>query len=970
MKTVKAVAFALVAGLAMSAAAAPVVGELTVKSVGENYATIEIPVSDFGDGATSASVTLNYGEDAANLNKTYTPSETISEVGTATLTLRRLFPKRTYFVSVTVKNSVEQSVTSKTVSLTTAASSDAVNVPGLNQTVFTSANADSSANADWTKDYSTVPAGTDWMNDTDTNRIYRCELGAIAAYATESQKYTSEIWNDEIYWNADGLQWCYWGYMWMKKDTNYKFRAYIDDSTYIAVTDLKTATKTVLINDSSFGSKDDSPIYTPPTTGWYPIEIRLSDGIGGKGGSDNSSSYKNSVNLGYSFDGGSTWNLMIDPGDASLFSTVDSLLAITASERVADGSLTLDLAFDAGDADRTLAVVWGPQHGGETTNGWAHAEVLGTVAAGDTSYSYSMPSTWGDDDCLVLRFCFVSDDADPQWSNSTYWRDLSEPSVSDLDVDGTGGDTLVVKGSLTLPQAGTCTLTVLTGASQDALTQTWTGLDGATLSASGAFSLTLFANKGAENYLKPGETYYVAVRAVTDAASSASEVAEVAMSAAAKFDGTPNSSANRRKVTVTGNLADLGCGDAPALTLWVGEKNDEASLAKSDAVVTLSGKSYSASHTVDAFEKDYWCQIRATNTTAGATAGFEAKSALVKCHTKDTAIYTMKDGADGNWNDPACWEDNANGDCLGSPSSSSASVSFAANRKGRLVLTNNLNKAISVSGENADVTIVSAGGTQRTITSFNVTGTRAHLTLDGVKYSGGGLNFGAAIGQQATLTVTNGANLSMSPTIQNLRGGTIEVADKSTLKVLYYDFGPGTTTINDATMEVTGGIISFNGSSNTSLGTNAVFRYLGKSPLLKLSHATPWLHSQLSAVALTFEYEVPVGGYETAPFQVSNPSDGFSRKLGADDSGTVRAFLAVNVRADSPALKSAKGVTATPLISWPKAGISLDFVKEGSLPKASRDSFVWGDYLESDPTTPTTLSLTLGSRFGFLLFVR
>ena len=124
--------------------------------------------------------------------------------------------------------------------------------------------------------------------------------------------------------------------------------------------------------------------------------------------------------------------------------------------------------------------------------------------------------------------------------------------------------------------------------------------------------------------------------------------------------------------------------------------------------------------------------------------------------------------------------------------------------------------------------------------------------------------------------------------------------------------------------------------------------------------------------AVAFALTLGLAMSAAAPFQASNPSDGFSRKMGGaqDSACTVRALLAVNVSTNSPALKSAKGVRATPLVSWPKAGISLDFVKEGFLPKTSCDSFVWGDYLESAPTTPTTLSLTLGSRFGFLLFVR
>ena len=670
------------------------------------------------------------------------------------------------------------------------------------------------------------------------------------------------------------------------------------------------------------------------------------------------------------------------------YGEAEDLFAVT--ERITDaGWQGLGLKFAAATTNRALTVVWDATDKGTELSSWTHKATI-EVAANDTTASLDLTATtwggetatWGGETCKAVRFCFA--DASPLWSDATIWSDPSAPRFDALTLDGTGGDSLKVSGTLKSFVGDSCTLQVYVGKTAASLAA-W---DGATtsLTQAGDFSFTLCESDAtAARYLTPGQTYYVQVKATAGALTGESPVAVVEMKNGATV-GLTEGSANHRKLTVKGALKDLGMTGETTITLWAGTSNDPTTFVQIGGPVKVSTDAFTISGSLEKFYTTYYWQVRTTNVSAsGATTNTPARaSSDGNVYPKDTATYTMKDGADGNWNDPACWDDNANGDCLGIPSSSDASVSFAANRKGRLVLTNNLNKAIYVSGENADVTIVSAGGTQRTITSFSVTGTRAHLTLDGVKFTS--VDGGLVLGQQAMLSVTNGANISTTLTVRNLQGGTIEVADKSTLKIRYYDFGPGTTTVNDATMEVIGGIISFHADANTSLfGTNAVFRYLGKSPLLKLSHTTPWLYSQIpnktktTAVALTFEYEVPVGGYETAPFQASSPSDGFTRKLGGAngdtidgvvEDGKVRASLTVNVSTNSPALKSAKGVTATPLISWPKAGISLDFVKEGFLPKASRDSFVWGDYLESDPTTPTTLSLTLGSRFGFLLFVR
>ena len=371
-----AFAFAFVAGLVLGAGAAPVVGELTVKSVGDSYAEIEVPITDLGDDATSASVTLNYGEDAASLDKTYAPATSVTTLGTTTLTLRRLLPECTYFVTATVTNDKDESATTATaVSLTTTKSADdATGLPGLYQTYF------ASAHQAWTKDYTTLPEGTDWKNYSDSNRIYRRELGAIMAYNNKGNDsfpcphYVSELWSDEIYWPESGGQWAYWGYMYFDASKSYKLRCYMMDTFRIVVTHPTTGEQAFCFYGDDYKNPFTSSTFAPPVTGWYPIELRFSNGSGRAGGSqyDTTNGGKYTVNLGWSADDGSTWNFLIDSGDASLLRTgIGSFM--TATESVADGSLRLDLSFAEADTNRTLVAVWGPQHGGETTNGWAHA---------------------------------------------------------------------------------------------------------------------------------------------------------------------------------------------------------------------------------------------------------------------------------------------------------------------------------------------------------------------------------------------------------------------------------------------------------------------------------------------------------------------------------------------------------------------------------------------------------------------
>ena len=94
-------------------------------------------------------------------------------------------------------------------------------------------------------------------------RIRRRELTPIGAYTTLSQKYTSELWGDQVYWPGNGGQWVYAGYIWLESSKSYKFRATIDDADRIVITDSGTGVETVLISDTTHNTVDTSAAYSP-----------------------------------------------------------------------------------------------------------------------------------------------------------------------------------------------------------------------------------------------------------------------------------------------------------------------------------------------------------------------------------------------------------------------------------------------------------------------------------------------------------------------------------------------------------------------------------------------------------------------------------------------------------------------------------------------------------------------------------
>ena len=195
-------------------------------AVADTSADFMAYVKGLGEGAASATLTLEYGFDAASLDRTQ-EVKTIYQAGGEEFCLSRLQPGRTYFVRLVVRNNLDQSIESDVLRVKTAVVPEGFGEPGLNQTFFTR------ANAKWDKSYAELPQGTDWRNYEDGERIYRREFGVLAAYLGNKPGMTSRrsaVWGDEVYWPENGGQWVYWGQMHLEGGKSYRFRTNIDDN--------------------------------------------------------------------------------------------------------------------------------------------------------------------------------------------------------------------------------------------------------------------------------------------------------------------------------------------------------------------------------------------------------------------------------------------------------------------------------------------------------------------------------------------------------------------------------------------------------------------------------------------------------------------------------------------------------------------------------------------------------------------
>ena len=629
---------------------------------------------------------------------------------------------------------------------------------------------------------------------------------------------------------------------------------------------------------------------------------------------------------------------------------------LSASEVPGENALAaVSISFPASAASQTLSVAYGPVDAGANPADWAFAENIATIAAGTTNYTYSsIPANWGSDDALVMRFYF--DDVLPRWSNPVFWRNYEAPSVTDVALDGTGGDTLVVSGTLDSFSGDNCVLTVYTGDSPTTMENAWTGLAGAVRDTTGAFTLTLHEpDTTAARYLTPGSTVYVTVQAVADGEVVRTSPVATTMEAAPVF-ASSSSTVSRRTVTFTGKFSDLGMSGVATVALYTGAATDaENDLVAVETPLTVTDtSSFTFTHTFPAFETTYKWQLRATATSAGGTSTLETRTAVATCKTLDTTTYTWKSSVhSGNWSDAANWSDNRSGDCLGYPQSSAATAVFPGTVESEVSFTEALSIAKLDCAAGPVVTFSQGGAstnatklTATTITWHNNSSQGGSITLDGVAIAS--TSGDTYIDSYRALRLVNGANLHFAGLFGQQARNDVLVADGSFLSCNGTYFGGGTLTISNATFWTRG--------DNNILGRNVTggrVIFQGDHPLFYHGKTDKSFYSAIANANVQLDFLVPVGGYGAAPIQAKATP---SYYMGNNGNNAGSCALTVNVLDESPANFTDATITS-PLISWPK-GINKTMILADHLPAygaATDDVFVWGDATDY----PKTLSVTI-----------
>ena len=531
-----------------------------------------------------------------------------------------------------------------------------------------------------------------------------------------------------------------------------------------------------------------------------------------------------------------------------------------------------------------------------------------------------------------------------------------------ISLDGKGGDTIVVKGTVeAIPEGKTCTLTVLTGASETELSNEWSGF--AAPSSDGAFSLSLCETETTSSrYIEPGSTVWVAVKAKIGDWVMQTPAQKVTTTKEPTL-GTIKTSAVRRTATISVPVTDVGMtgGNASTtLTLYLGTAEGKYDYSTNTLDVTSATTYTFKDVRLPTIGEGNYYTIVASNVSAGGTkTNTVVKSDKITAPDPTTYTWTGTDG-DGDWTNVANWshEGVADDDCYGYPKTAEASVAFAADTKATITLGQawTLTK-LDLSAANVDVTFKLANGVTRdnaklTATTLDLTGASGKLTLDGTRLATSAV---VTLGTDYTLVLKNAAYLDQSGKVDfnNNQGGTVLLSGESTLNVGRYYMDRGAKTVLNESY-----LISYVQTRWwNSDGKIPVLRFEGKHP--KLTQREYWFAAGNDTTAsLRIEFCVPKDGYEAAPLY----STGGTKFGSYNTNGKVLIYIEREVA-------SSKEVT-TPLIYW-KNGIYKTGVERASdLRKAIQ--FIWKDSSQAvtDSDSPVYLDATIPGSAGLLLIIR
>ena len=355
----------------------PDLATVSVTSADGESMTVSLGFTTLGDDADSGEAYIAYGLDADHLGTPVKFAEGTSSPIAGTIS--NLTACAIYAYSVYIENDQGQVSETKTGSFRVAAPTTPVSgtfaVPGLLQGKLNTAN--------------------DFETDILKNSVIDLEVvpGVVMANykvgdgQQNSIFYTNPSNGHEYKWNGSNTTFGYYGEIYLAVGELHIGKN-IDDSAYVKIGD------TVVLNDTTYNVFPVAT-FTVTETGWYPLEVRLGDGSGGKGLYDTSKFENNG--LAYNINGTTDpsakgWAPFMDDNGSFLRygeAGAEAYLAIGSVSDDADGTVTAWISVDAPvPVAAKVVAFYGAEDMGDNAAMWYNRVVLANLAKGET-----LPST-------------------------------------------------------------------------------------------------------------------------------------------------------------------------------------------------------------------------------------------------------------------------------------------------------------------------------------------------------------------------------------------------------------------------------------------------------------------------------------------------------------------------------------------------------------------------------------------------
>ena len=544
--------------------------------------------------------------------------------------------------------------------------------------------------------------------------------------------------------------------------------------------------------------------------------------------------------------------------------------------------------------------------------------------------------------------------------------DHTIPVLTGVAVTAADGIFARVSGTVTsfgTPEAGEdpitgCTVYAYVGTSSDPARMT--KLDEMPVVAGEAFSYAI-------TNLAVGVQYYWYLEAKNSAGHVVATAVDSFTTVERSLFSSCTASTEQRKVTISGSLLQVGAGTT--YVLYRLKYSTDASWPEWSTMATFNvnstGKTFSKVVNVDEWGSLQWqtmCSNECVTATGEPTGVIWTDSRSGSIAADDKSVYTWQpvDGEwSGSWTNAAHWScDKA--DNRGYPQSSNATASFenctlanpvavdvpGAYTVGAFRCTGSAASDISFVGTGKSASRITSASLPQTTNDTNGAikpNTRLEFRDMTLSMSAGGF-WTVVKGASGTTNVTlrfSGAELAgvsslvfAAPysSLEFLGGSSATFGSKMSVG------GTNTVvTIDDSTVNAKSIYIPADAD-----GPGMKVRLRGTNPLLKQNHVDGDFSSWAQSWPVVYEFQVPQGGFASAPLQHTSTAHRLGQ-LNQDDASGATPTFSFAVAEDSPALTS-PGTISNNVIVQTASGFYTDFMANplGTLPAGATGAVKYG----------------------------